>query len=279
MKINLQYGEGGLAIDLPSPNVTVVTPKFLEGLPDEAASFRMAVRNPIASRPLKDLIRPTDRVAVVIPDITRPLPTDRLLPWLFSELSQVPDRNFTIINGTGSHRSNTEPELASMIGVEVMSRYRVVNHTSQDPATLAAAGKTSDGHTVFLNKEYVEADRRIVLGFIEPHFMAGFSGGYKGIFPALADIDSIMRYHGARVIGDPRSTWGALDGNPTQALIRHNGALLPVDFCVNVTVNRDRQITGMFCGEVMAAHLAGCAYARSTAMVACPEPFPIVVTT
>jgi nickel-dependent lactate racemase len=125
----------------------------------------------------------------------------------------------------------------------------------------------------------VEADRRIVLGFVEPHFMAGFSGGLKGVFPALADIASILRYHDARTIGDPRSTWGVLEGNPTQATIRRNGALLPVDFCVNVTLNRDGAITRFFCGEVLAAHEAGCAYSKSTAMVACPHPFPVVVTT
>jgi len=130
-----------------------------------------------------------------------------------------------------------------------------------------------------MSREYVEADRRIVLGFIEPHFMAGFSGGYKGIFPAVADIASIMRYHDARTIGDPRSTWGLLEGNPTQALIRHNGALVPLDFCVNLTLNRDRRITRFFCGDPLAAHEAGCAFSKSTAMAACPRPFPIVVTT
>jgi nickel-dependent lactate racemase len=128
-------------------------------------------------------------------------------------------------------------------------------------------------------RDYVEADRRIVLGFIEPHFMAGFSGGYKGVFPAVADIDSIMHYHRAQVIGDARSTWGVLDGNPTQAQIRANGSLLPVDFLLNVTLNRQRQITRFFCGEVLAAHTAGCAFARQTAMVACDRPFPVVVTT
>ena len=128
-------------------------------------------------------------------------------------------------------------------------------------------------------RDYVEADRRIVLGFIEPHFMAGFSGGYKGVFPAVADIASIMHYHRAAAIGHPKSTWGVLDGNPTQEQIRWNGALLPVDFCVNVTLNRKRQITRFFCGDVMAAHSAGCAFAKETAMVACERPFPIVVTT
>ena len=130
-----------------------------------------------------------------------------------------------------------------------------------------------------MSRDYVEADRRIVLGFVEPHFMAGFSGGYKGVFPALADIDSIMRYHDAQTIGHPKSTWGVLDGNPTQARIRHDGALLPVDFCVNVTLNRERRITRFFCGEVLAAHEAGCAFSRETAMVPCERPFPMVVTT
>jgi nickel-dependent lactate racemase len=191
----------------------------------------------------------------------------------------VPDGNFTIIIGTGSHRSNTEDELAQMIGRDVLGRYRVVNHSAHEPSTLAEAGRTADGRTVYFNREYVEADRRIVLGFIEPHFMAGFSGGYKGIFPALADIDSIMHYHRAAVIGDPRSTWGLLDGNPTQEQIRANGSLLPVDFCLNVTLNRRREITRYFCGDPIAAHEEGCRFARATAMVACRQPFPVVITT
>jgi lactate racemase len=279
MKTHLQYGRTGLEVDLPSENVTLLVPRFVEGLPDEAAGFREAVRRPIGAPPLREVVRATDRVAVVIPDITRPLPTDRLLPWLFAELDHVPAERFVIVNGTGSHRSNTPAELAAMVGKDVFARYRVVNHTAEDPTTLLAVGRSPDGEPVLLNREYVLADRRIVLGFIEPHFMAGFSGGFKGIFPAVADIASIMRYHDARTIGDPGSTWGRLVGNPTQDLIRHNGSLLPLDFCVNVTVNRDRAITRYFCGDPRAAHEAGCAFSKSTAMVACPQPFPIVVTT
>ncbi|MGH9888104.1 MAG: nickel-dependent lactate racemase, partial [bacterium] len=158
-------------------------------------------------------------------------------------------------------------------------RYCIVNHDAHDPQTLVRVGSAPDGFPLLLNRAYAEADRRIVLGFIEPHFMAGFSGGYKGIFPAVADIASIMRYHSAAVIGDPRSTWGVLEGNPTQAIIRANGRVLPPDFCINVTQNRKRQITRFFCGDVLSAHDAGCAHAKATAMVACPEPFPVVVTT
>jgi nickel-dependent lactate racemase len=279
MLTHLQYGKDGLEIEIPSNNITTLAPRFIPGLPDEPAAFRNAVRAPINSKPLRELIGANDRVAVVIPDITRPLPSDRLLPWLFAELDHVPAENFVIVNGTGSHRTNTQDELAGMVGREVFARYKVVNHNSHDPATLAFAGKTPDGRDVLFNREYVEADKRIALGFIEPHFMAGFSGGYKGVFPAVADIDSIMHYHRAEVIGHPLSTWGALEGNPTQQQIRANGRLLPVDFLINVTLNRQRQITGFFCGEVIAAHAKGCEFSKSTVMIPCEKSFPIVVTT
>ncbi len=277
-RVALQYGRGELVLELPAQNLTVVEPRFVPGIADEAAGFRAAARVPYGTRPLRELVKAHERVAILIPDHTRPLPRERLLPWLFEELAHVPAENFTIINGTGSHRANTPAELRQMVGDAVYERYRVVNHDSRDPATLARAGTTHDGRPVWMNRAYVEADRRIVMGFIEPHFMAGFSGGYKGVFPAVADLEAIKHYHRAQVIGDPRSTWGVLTGNPTQAQVRANGALLPVDFLVNVTQNRRREITGFFCGEVIAAHNAGCAFAKQTAMVACPQAFPIVVT-
>jgi len=279
LETKLQYGRGDMRVEIPSSDVSVLRTKHEEGLPDEAAAFRDAVRNPIGCAPLGEIVGATDRVAVVIPDITRPLPSDRLLPWLFEELSHVPPENFAIVNGTGSHRPNTEEELAAMVGRGVLSRYRVVNHDAHDPGTLAFAGTSPEGRDVYMNREYVEADRRIVLGFIEPHFMAGFSGGYKGIFPAVADIGSIMHYHRASVIGHARSTWGVLEDNPTQDQIRANGSLLPVDFLVNVTINWAREITGFFCGDVLAAHERGCEANKASVMVACEREYPIVVTT
>ena len=278
-RLQLDYGTEGLVVEIPSSEVTVLAPRHLPGLPDGRASFQAALGQPIESPPLRELIHSTHRVAIVIPDITRPCPNQRLLAWTLEELSHVPEGNFVIISGTGSHRVNTREELLSLVGPEIMNRVRVVNHTAHDPLRVAPAGQTADGRTVHLNAEYLEADRRIVIGFIEPHFMAGFSGGYKGIFPGVADIDSIMHYHRAEVIGDPRSTWGRLEDNPTQEQIRFNGSLVPVDFCINVTLNRERRITGMFCGDVLAAHRDGCSFARETAMIPCPKPFPIVITT
>ena len=204
MKIHLQYGKDGLDLELDAPNVTVIQPKFTAGLPDERTAFQAAVRQPIECRPLREQIKSTDSVAIVIPDITRPLPTERILPWVFEELSHVPARNFVIINGTGSHRVNTPDELAVMCGAEVASKYKIVNHNSLDPQTLQQAGIGEDGQPIFYNREYCQADKRIVMGFIEPHFMAGFSGGRKLICPGIAALETVKVWHRKRVQRLPR---------------------------------------------------------------------------
>jgi nickel-dependent lactate racemase len=280
MKADLQYGQTGIEIEIPFSNVRVLRPKFIPGLADEPAGFGQACRTPIASPPLKDLIHPGDLVAVVIPDGTRALPSDRLLPWLFAELDHIPPENFTVILGTGTHRPNTPEEIAYLVGEKITSRYRVINHNAYDETTLADTGYINElGTSLKMNKDYVQADKRILLGFIEPHFMAGFSGGFKAVFPGVTDITSIMDYHRAEIIGHPRCTWGLLEDNPTQDRIRQSGAALPVDFLINVTLNERREITGFFCGEVNAAHISGCAFAKETAMTPVETPFPLVITT
>ncbi len=280
MKIHLQYGRDGLDVELPGDNVTVLRPQFVPGLADEEAGFVDAVRSPIGTGPLAEKVAATDRVAVVIADGTRALPSDRLLPWLFAELGHVPAENFTVIIGTGTHRPNTPEEIVGIVGAETAARCRVINHNAYDKATMAEARPAADGNpALWMNRAYVEADRRILIGFIEPHFMAGYSGGYKAIFPGVADLKSILHYHRAEMIGHPRSAWGVLEGNPTQAHIRRMGSALPVDFLLNVTLNHQQQITRFYCGDVIAAHEMGCTFAKETAMVACPGRYPLVITT
>ena len=123
------------------------------------------------------------------------------------------------------------------------------------------------------------ADKRILLGFIEPHFMAGFSGGYKAVFPGITDLNSIMDYHRAEIIGHPGCTWGNLERNPTQERVREFGAALPVDFLINVTLNEKREITGYFCGDVISAYEHGCAFVKETTMTPVEFPFSLVITT
>lgn len=279
MSITLQYGQSGLPLDFSGLNATVLEPRFVSGLPDEAAGFQEAVRKPMGGKPLRECVSAGETVAVVIADNTRPLPSERLLPWIFAELSQVPSEQITIIIGTGSHRGNTPEEIEAMVGPEVASRYRILNHDAHDPERLVRVGDSPMGYPVDFCREYVEADRRIAVGFIEPHFMAGFSGGYKAVFPGVTGIETIMEYHGVHNIGDVRSTWGEIEENPTQAHVRAGGSLLPIDFMVNVTLNRKREITAYFCGEVLEAHRAGCAWVKEKVMIPCDTVFPIVVTT
>ena len=278
-QVKLQYGRDWLEVNVPFENVTVLEPQFVVGLANEQSAFEDAIQNPIDAEPLTERIKSTDKVAIVIADITRPLPSERLLSWLFAKLSHVPSQNFTIIIGTGTHRACTPDEIVSMVGTEIARDYAVINHNAFDDSTLETVGNLHHNHgRLQFNKEYVQADKRIVIGFIEPHFMAGFSGGYKGIFPAVAGIEAILHYHRAEVIGHPNSTWGVLQDNPTQTHIRQYGSVLPIDFCINVTLNHKREITAYFCGDVQAAHETGCAFVKKTAMVACEQEYPLVIT-
>lgn len=278
MHVTLEYGTEGLPLDLSGLDVTVVAPTFLKGLDDEAKSFREAMDSPIGCAPVKDRIGSNETVAVVIPDITRALPNERLLGWLFAELDQVRPENVVIISGTGTHRENTEAEWIRMVGPEIYRRYRCINHQGADRDSMNLVGRSPFGYDVHFNREYCEADRRILLGFIEPHFMAGFSGGYKAAFPGVTSVDAIMHYHSAENIRHPNSTWGVLVDNPTQEQVRAGGALVPVDLLINVTLNNRREITRYFVGDSIVAHESGCEYCRATAMVECEQAFDVVVT-
>ena len=275
----LDYGKHGLALNIEGLNATILRPQFVPGLPDEHQAFLDAVRRPIAAPPLRELISATETVAIVIPDITRALPGDRLYPWILQELGHVPKDQITFVVGTGTHRANTADEIAAMAGSEVAHNYRFVNHDARDPTTLQFAGRSPYGYDVYFNADFVQADRRILVGFVEPHFMAGFSGGYKAVFPGIADLEAILHYHSFSHIAHPKSTWGILEGNPTQGQVQAGGRLLPVDFLINITLNTDRSITGYFCGDVERAHTLACRFSRDLAMAKVDAPFPIVVTT
>lgn len=203
-KVQLAYGKGSISIEVPDKAV-IVEPPHIESLADEKGAVVHALRHPTGTPPLKEMVKASDTVAIVISDITRPTPNHKLVPWLIEELSHVPKENFVVINGLGSHRHNTREELISMLGQEVVDTIRVINHEAFDDKELVHVGRNSYGSEVYLNKTYVEADFRIVTGFIEPHFFAGFSGGPKGINPGIVGIKTIQDFHNAEMIGNPKS--------------------------------------------------------------------------
>ena len=276
--VKLAYGRSGLDLVVPEA-AQVIEPRHLDGLQDEAGAVFAALRQPIGTPPLKAMVKATDQVAIVISDLTRPTPNEKLVPWLMVELDHVPRENFVIINGLGSHRANTRDELIQMLGQEVVDTVRIENHDAFDDARLVHVGRNTYGAEVFLNRTYVEADFRIVTGFIEPHFFAGFSGGPKGINPGIAGIKTILAFHNAELIGHPNSTWGLLEGNILQDSAVQNCLMARPDFMLNVTLNGAKEITNVFAGDVLKAHRAGCEFVRESAMYAVDAPFDIVITT
>ncbi len=279
MRVELKYGRNGLQVELPD-DATVIWPREVAGLPNEAEAILNALAAPIGTAPLAEKLKPSDSVAIVFSDITRPMPSDRVLPVLLQEIERVvPHEQIVLINGTGTHVANTRDELIGMLGREIVERYRVINHDAFDSDSLVDLGVTPQGHRALVNRTYYEADFRIVTGFIEPHIFAGFSGGPKAVLPAVAGIESIMDNHGYAMLDDPRTTWGVRDGNPIWEEIRDFARMAPPHFLLNVTLNRLGQITGVFAGDVEAAHAQGCAMVRETAMVPVEQRYDVVLTT
>lgn len=278
MKVNLAYGQGWLPVEFPE-GTSVIKPSHIPGLPDEKAAVTQAFERPVASKPLRDLVGPSTRVCILFTDITRATPNDRIIPWLLEHLSHIPRENITLLNQLGTHRPNTRAELEKMLTPAVVQNYRVLNHEPENDEALVQVGVTHDGTPALLNKHAVEADLRIVTGFIEPHFFAGFSGGIKGIMPGVAGLRSVMSNHGYRNIGDPNSTFGINDGNPLWEELRDVALKAGPSFVLNVTLNEQRQITGVFAGDILKAHKAGTEFVRKSAMQAVDDSFEVVVTT
>ncbi len=279
MIVKLAYGESHLEIELPAERTTVIEPSNQPGLVDERGSIVEALRNPISAPPLLDWIEPEDRVCILFTDITRATPNDRLIPWLLEQLGHVPRENITLLNQLGTHRPNTRAELEKMSTPQVVANYRVINHEPENPQALCQLGVTRAGVPALINRHAVQADVRIVTGFIEPHFFAGFSGGPKGIMPGVAGLETVMSNHGGHNIGDPRAAFGITDGNPLWEELRDIALRVGPSFLLNVTLNHSKQITGVFAGDLLAAHKQGTEYVRKSAMQRVKSPFEIVVAT
>jgi nickel-dependent lactate racemase len=280
MQVRLAYGERGLTIDVPE-TATVVEPASVPGLADEQAALREALLQPANGRSLIEVVRGGRRAVVVFPDVTRAMPTARVLPVVLETLEAGgfgPER-VTLLSATGTHRANTPEELDRMLGAELRRRYTVLNHDARDASSLVRLGTTSDGAPALLNRAYVDADVRVVAGLIEPHFFAGYSGGPKGVCPGVAGLETVLHAHDALHVGDAAATWGSVEHNPIQRLLREVVAIAPPTYTLDVTVNRDGAITSVFAGEGYSAHASGCAFVARTQEAAVPYLYDVVVTT
>jgi lactate racemase len=279
MKIKLAYGKSGLELNLADNlDITIVEPKYIPGLENQSDSITAALRNPISKKPLKDCISSQDKVAIIFSDLTRATPYPIILPALLEELKDVPDENIIFFNATGTHRFNTKEELNQILGENIVDRFKIIQNDSSDRNSHILVGTTKTGNDIWLHKELVNCDLKILTGFIEPHFFAGFSGGGKAVMPGLALLETILCNHNAKNIDDKKATWGITTGNPIFEEVKEAANFVTSTFLLNITLNRNQKITGVFAGDLQEAHTAGCAFVKETSMVPVKQPFDIVIS-
>ena len=277
-EVRLLYGRDGLTVRLPA-GADVLEGRTPPPLPDVPGAIELALARPIGAEPLEALVRSRRprTVAVTVSDITRPVPNRDFLPPMLAALNRagVADRQIVIIIGTGMHRPSRPEERERIVGREVLARVEVIDHQADRPETLV---KVSDEPPVSVCRRFAAADFRIVTGYIEPHFMAGFSGGRKGVCPALVDLATIQRFHGYATLADPRADNGVLEGNPCHEIALGVARAVGVDFLFNVAITRDRRMAGIYCGELEQAHQAGCREVAQWCSAQIDGPYDLVVT-
>jgi nickel-dependent lactate racemase len=278
VRVDLAYGRGGTSVEVPE-SAAVILPVDAPALGDEAAAIRAALARPLGGPSLRTIAEGAMRVAVVFPDLTRPMPNRTVLPPLLDELARagVPDGRVTLLCATGTHRQATAAEMQELIGPDLVARYRVVDHDAESDEHVRVG--EVDGVAVRLQRDYVEADVRIVTGFVEPHFFAGFSGGPKAVCPGLAATGTILEAHHPRRIADVRATFLTRQGNPVHDFVRAAVALAPPQLSLDVAINRARRVTAVFAGPLAATHDAACAHVGAAARRDVPEPYDLVVST
>jgi lactate racemase len=282
LRIRLEYGKNGLEVDLPDENVVGVL-KLTPAPPkrDPVQATRAAIAEPIGTRPLAELARGRRDACIVVCDVTRPVPNPTLLPPILKTLEAgglTRDR-VTILVATGTHRPNVGAELEAMLGREVVETCRVVSHVCTDPSSVKDLGVTENGVPVRLNKTYCDADLKMTVGLIEPHFMAGFSGGRKLIMPGIAALETVQAWHSPQFLEHPNATSGVVDGNPVHEESLRIAKMVRPDMMVDVTLDEENRITGIFAGDLEEAWRAGVAFAAEHVRATVAEPVDIAVTT
>ncbi len=282
MHIDLRYGKGTYRLDLdPAWDVTVIKKPEMPLLADPVGAVRAALAQPVGARPLAEEARGAKSACILVCDITRPVPNGLFLPLLVRQLMDagIPAAGITILVATGLHRPNEGDELAELVGDPwVMQTVRVLNHFARNDADHVDLGATSRGTPVKLDRRFVEADVRIATGLVEPHFMAGYSGGRKVIAPGVAHKDTITTFHSARFMAHPRAANCVLEGNPLHEeqleIMRKLGHAL----ALNTVIDEHRQLSFVNFGEVVQSHLLAVDFIRRYAVVPVARKFATVVT-
>jgi nickel-dependent lactate racemase len=280
MQVQLPFGERLLDAHVPDDAV-VLMPEPSWAVEDPVGAVRDALAAPIGSLPLSRIARPGQKAAIVVSDVTRPVPNTVILPPIVEtvEASGIARDDITIVIGTGLHRPSRPDERERILGTPMLERYRVVDHDARDRSRQTFLLTTPRGVDVWVNSAYMDADLRILTGFVEPHLFAGYSGGGKALMPGICGAEAIMANHDARMIGHPKSTWCTTERNPIFEEMRDVALKTEPSFTLNVTLDEHKRLTGVFAGDMIAAHDAAIAQAARQAVRPIPHLFDIVVVT
>lgn len=282
MKIDLAYGKHGLQVEVPDRNLAKVL-TFAAAQPVEKPAERIAeaLASPIGSPSLVEIARGAKTACIVICDITRPVPNKILLPPVLRvlEAGGIQRGNITILIATGLHRPSTTAERELIIGKELLSQCTVVDHRAVAGEEQEFLGYTKKQTPVYIDKRYVAADLKVTVGFIEPHLMAGFSGGRKMVAPGCAGEETIKVLHSPAFLDDEKCCEGSIEQNPLHRELLEIAQMAGHDFALDVSLDANRAITGVFAGHPEKAHAAGVTKVRSLVRSSIPAAADIVVTT
>lgn len=282
MHITLNYGRKGMALDLPDTwDVTVIEKSPMPVLADPEGSVRSAVAHPAGSKTLREEASGCRTACILICDITRPVPNSVILPVLIRELldAGMDPSSITVLVATGLHRPNEGSELRELVGSDwVLDTVRVANHFARNDADHVSLGLTSRGVPAKLDRRFVEADLKIATGLVEPHFMAGYSGGRKVIAPGIAHKDTITTFHNAGFLEHPRAANCVLEGNPLHEQLLEIVRMLGRVLAVNAVIDERRRLSFVNFGEIESAHREAVACMRQYAEVGIPRKFKHVIT-
>lgn len=283
-RLTISYGRGHLPLVMPAgAAVTTVRKRQLPKLPDNAAAIREALEaNPVNCAPLSRLAQGRASACILICDITRPVPNRLFLRPMIETMAAagIPLDRMTVLVATGLHRPNLGEELAELIGDPwVLAEVRVENHFARNEADHVDLGRTATrGTPVKLDRRFVEADLRIATGLVEPHFMAGWSGGRKVIAPGVAGHETIRTFHSARFMEDPLAVQCNLVGNPLHEEQLEIVRTLGDCYALNTVLDEDRDLVCVTFGEIVASHQAAVDFVSGATRVPVDRRFGTVVT-
>lgn len=281
MLVQLDYGHTGLSVQLPSDHdVRLLSYRRTKPLLAPGDAVRHVLDQPTGAPALSQLASQRRDACIAICDITRPVPNELILTPVLQQLERagIPREKILILVATGLHRGNDRGELIEMVGQEIVDRYRIENHHGQQKDEHSFLGFSPRRVPIWIDSRYVDADLKITVGLIEPHLMAGFSGGRKLICPGLAGLDTVKVWHGPTFLDHPRADCGFLHGNPVHEENTWIARKAGCDFIVNAVIDTERRPIRIVAGDMEEAFEEGVAFVREIVTATVPAPVDIVVT-